>query len=119
MSGHSSSRKRLVASFLQFLSDEIEVEGNDSEMVESIDVARQCLRMAYTTTAEDVPVSQIKLLDLFKQNCPPPVSLKLLSVKAKHCSRKAVIPVFKSLDLRLNLLKIKSRFKGLSIRPSY
>ena len=66
--------KRLVAAFLQFLDDEIKSEDTNSEKVESIDVTRQCLRMAYTTTAEDVPASQEKLLDLFTKYCPPPVS---------------------------------------------
>ena len=74
MSGNTNTRKRLVASFLQFLSSELEKEGIDSEMAESIDVARQCLRMAYTTTAEDVPASQTQLIDIFRKHCPPPVS---------------------------------------------
>lgn len=79
MSGHTSTRKRLVASFLQFLNDEIESEGIDSEMAESIDVARQCLRMAYTTTAEDVPASQSNLIDIFRKYCPPPPERKPLT----------------------------------------
>ena len=74
MPGQQSDSKRLVAAFLQFLSGELQEEGIDPEMAESIDVARQCLRMAYTATSEDVPSSQIKLKDLFMKHCPPPVS---------------------------------------------
>jgi len=80
MSDKSSSSKRLVASFIEFLSEEIEVDDNDPEMVESIDVARQCLRIAYTTTVEDVPDSQAKLLDIFIKHCPSPVSNRISRV---------------------------------------
>ena len=73
MASQTNPSKRLVAAFVQFLGDEIESEGIDPEKAESIDVARQCLRMAYTTTAEDVPATQTKLIDVFLKNCPPPV----------------------------------------------
>uniref|UniRef100_H2YTD6 SGTA homodimerisation domain-containing protein n=1 Tax=Ciona savignyi TaxID=51511 RepID=H2YTD6_CIOSA len=76
---NNSDIKRFVASIVQFLEDELKREGVTTEMAESIDVARQCLHMAYTTTPEDVPSNQRRLLDVFLEACPPPVKVNKLS----------------------------------------
>jgi len=68
------SYKRLVASIVQFLEDELKRDGVTPDMAESIDVARQCLQMAYTLTPEDIPAMEKKLIDVFDEVCPPPVS---------------------------------------------
>ncbi|XP_078484755.1 small glutamine-rich tetratricopeptide repeat-containing protein beta-like [Ciona intestinalis] len=75
----NSDIKRFVASIVQFLEDELNRDGVTPEMAESIDVARQCLHMAYTTTPEDVPSSQNKLLNVFLEACPPPAKPKAVS----------------------------------------
>lgn len=75
--------KRLVAAFSQFLEDELKRDGVTHDMIESIDVARQCLLMAYATSSEDVPSTQKKLLDIFVEACPPPVSMNYGSQNRK------------------------------------
>jgi len=62
--------KRVVASFLQFLEDEMKKETISEEDKQGLEVACQCLQAAYTVTATDVPSTQKKLVDIFTDVYP-------------------------------------------------
>nr|CAB3265685.1 RNA polymerase II-associated protein 3-like [Phallusia mammillata] len=80
--------KRLVAAIVEFLENELKRDGVTPDMAESIDVARQCLYMAYATTPEDVPSTQKKLIDIFVEACPAPPPAKELNDEEKAVAEK-------------------------------
>ena len=65
----SNNRKLLVASVLKFLKQEIEGKKITPDQEESLNVASQCLAMAFNTKPEDAE-GLPDLLDLLTQACP-------------------------------------------------
>ena len=65
----SNNRKLLVASVLKFLKKEIDSKKITPDQEESLNVASQCLAMAFNTSAEDAE-GLPDLMDVLSKACP-------------------------------------------------
>merc|ERR1711937_303549 len=80
----SNNRKLLVASVLKFLKQEIDSKKITPDQEESLNVASQCLAMAFNTTHEDAKDLPC-LLDLLTKACPD----KMAKVEASEADKEA------------------------------
>lgn len=70
----SNTSKRIVASFLQFMENEMKSESISDDDKQSIEVICQCLQATYTVTATDVPAAQKPLVEIFTDAYPEPAA---------------------------------------------
>lgn len=83
----SNNRKLLVASVLKFLKDEIEGKKITPDQEESLNVASQCLGMAFNTKPEDAE-GLPNLIDLLSAACPEKMAKKETSDADKELAQK-------------------------------
>lgn len=87
-SGTTSEGTRLAFAILRFLKDELSGEENSPDRVESLEVAIQCIKLAYDIEEEDPAVDSPKLLDIFVKAVPPPKEPEPLSEDKKAEAEK-------------------------------
>jgi len=83
----SNNRKLLVASVLKFLQAEIESKKITPDQEESLNVASQCLAMAFNTTPEDAK-DLPDLLDLLSKACPDKMGKVEVTEEQKEQAQK-------------------------------
>merc|ERR1711970_1035403 len=83
----SNNRKLLVASVLKFLQSEIESKKITPDQEESLNVASQCLAMAFNTTPEDAK-DLPDLLDLLSKACPEKMGRAEVTEEQKELAQK-------------------------------
>jgi len=83
----SNNRKLLVASVLKFLQAEIESKKITPDQEESLNVASQCLAMAFNTTPEDAK-DLPDLLELLSNACPDKMGKAEVSEEQKELAQK-------------------------------
>jgi len=83
----SNNRKLLVASVLKFLKQEIDSKKITPDQEESLNVASQCLAMAFNTTHEDAKDLPC-LLDLLTNACPDKMAKVEASDEQKEQAQK-------------------------------
>merc|ERR1711970_549615 len=83
----SNNRKLLVASVLKFLKKEIESKKITPDQEESLNVATQCLSMAFNTTPEDAK-DLPDLLELLSNACPDKMGKTEVSEEQKELAQK-------------------------------
>jgi len=83
----SNNRKLLVASVLKFLKSEIDGNKLTPDQEESLNVASQCLAMAFNTTPEDAE-GLPDLMSLLTQACPDAMESKEASEADKEAAQK-------------------------------
>merc|ERR1711970_703418 len=83
----SNNRKLLVASVLKFLQAEIESKKITPDQEESLNVASQCLAMAFNTTPEDAK-DLPDLLELLSNACPDKMGKTEVSEEQKELAQK-------------------------------
>merc|ERR1711970_1671088 len=83
----SNNRKLLVASVLKFLKKEIESKKITPDQEESLNVATQCLSMAFNTSAEDAK-DLPDLIDLLSKACPDKMGKIEVSEEQKELAQK-------------------------------
>merc|ERR1711970_789254 len=83
----SNNRKLLVASVLKFLKKEIESKKITPDQEESLNVATQCLSMAFNTSAEDAK-DLPDLLDLLSKACPDKMGKTEVTEEQKELAQK-------------------------------
>lgn len=69
----SSDKVRLIKSVVEFLKDDLTSSDTTPDKAESLEVALQCLRLAYDIEEEIIPDDQSKLIDIFTKAVPQPV----------------------------------------------
>lgn len=80
MSSISTETKYFVKAFLRFLQNQIDTSSFSSDIVESLEVAGQCLETAYdlpslngsaanSSNADDNPLNHIDLYDIYRSTC--------------------------------------------------
>jgi len=83
----SNNRKLLVASVLKFLKSEIDGNKLTPDQEESLNVASQCLAMAFNTTPQDAE-GLPDLMSLLKEACPDKMESKEASEAEKEQAQK-------------------------------
>jgi len=83
----SNNRKLLVASVLKFLKSEIDGNKLTPDQEESLNVASQCLAMAFNTTPDDAE-GLPDLMSLLTQACPDAMESKEASEADKEAAQK-------------------------------
>merc|ERR1712088_1087770 len=83
----SNNRKLLVASVLKFLKSEIDGNKLTPDQEESLNVASQCLAMAFNTTPEDAK-DLPDLLDLLSKACPDKMGKVEVTEEQKEQAQK-------------------------------
>merc|ERR1711937_401473 len=83
----SNNRKLLVASVLKFLKQEIDSKKITPDQEESLNVASQCLAMAFNTTPEDAK-DLPDLLELLSNACPDKMAKVEVSEDKKEQAQK-------------------------------
>jgi len=83
----SNNRKLLVASVLKFLKSEIDGKKITPDQEESLNVASQCLGMAFNTKPEDAD-DLPDLMDLLTKACPDKMTAKESSEEEKEKAQK-------------------------------
>merc|ERR1711970_1509994 len=84
----SNNRKLLVASVLKFLQAEIESKKITPDQEESLNVASQCLAMAFNTTPEDAK-DLPDLLELLSNACPDKMGKTEVSEEQKELAQNS------------------------------
>merc|ERR1712130_189932 len=85
--GMSNNRKLLVASVLKFLKSEIDGKMITPDQEESLNVASQCLGMAFNTKPEDAD-DLPDLMDLLTKACPDKMAAQESSEEEKEKAQK-------------------------------
>ncbi|KAI7693974.1 hypothetical protein SSS_06863 [Sarcoptes scabiei] len=85
MSNQSDTKRRLVASFMKFLSEEMKGDELSSEAKDSIEVTLQCLEEAYKINPVDGTLpSSVPLLEIFAANCNQPSKIVKKEISAEE-----------------------------------